>query len=206
MSKSPRLILLAAGGLVGALILVAVIVLLILGVNAKRQVQTLLSDALEMEVNVGGRLDIGFFPRLHITMENVQIHNRGSEIASAAQVSLRIELFPLLHKEVRMDSVGLTHVRISIERQSDGRFNFETRTELKRTFSPMDVARVSLSDATFLYTAQQSGKVLKAGTCDLNVEHLQLSKNKARPSQRAFPSRRCSPAGKSGQKISCCPK
>jgi uncharacterized protein involved in outer membrane biogenesis len=179
MSKSPRLILLAAGGLVGALILVAVIVLLILGVNAKRQVQTLLSDALEMEVNVGGRLDIGFFPRLHITMENVQIHNRGSEIASAAQVSLRIELFPLLHKEVRMDSVGLTHVRISIERQSDGRFNFETRTELKRTFSPMDVARVSLSDATLLYTDQQSGKALKAGSCDLNVEHLQLSKNKS---------------------------
>jgi hypothetical protein len=50
MLKSPRIILLAAAGLVGALILVAVIVLLILGVNAKLQVQTLLSDALEMEV------------------------------------------------------------------------------------------------------------------------------------------------------------
>jgi hypothetical protein len=44
-------------------------------VNAKRQVQTLVSDALEMEVNVAGRLDIGF-PSLHITMENVQIRNR----------------------------------------------------------------------------------------------------------------------------------
>jgi uncharacterized protein involved in outer membrane biogenesis len=98
-------------------------VLLILGVNAKRQVQTLASDALEMEVNVGGRLGIGFFPGLHITMENVRIRNRGSEIASAAQASLGIELFPLLHKEVRLDSVGLKHVRISVERQRDGRFN-----------------------------------------------------------------------------------
>jgi uncharacterized protein involved in outer membrane biogenesis len=129
MSKSQKLILLAAGGLVGALILVAVIVLLILGVNAKHQVQRILSDALEMEVNVGGRLDIGFFPSLHMTMENVQIRNHGSEIASAAQASLGIELFPLLHQEVRMDSVRLKHVRISIERQCDGRFNFETRTE-----------------------------------------------------------------------------
>jgi hypothetical protein len=175
MSKSPKLILLAAGGLVGALILIAVVVLLILGVNAKRQVQTLVSDALEMEVNVGGRLDIGFFPSLHITMENVQIRNRGSEIASAAQASLGIELFPLLHKEVRMDSVGLKHVRISIERQRDGRFNFETRTELKGTFPP---ARVSLSDATLLYTDQQSGKALEADSCDLDVRHLQLSKKK----------------------------
>jgi len=46
MSRSPKVILLATGGLVGALILVAVVVLLILGVNAKRQVQTLVSDAL----------------------------------------------------------------------------------------------------------------------------------------------------------------
>jgi uncharacterized protein involved in outer membrane biogenesis len=93
MSKSLKLILLATGGLVGALFLIAVVVLLILGVNAKRQVQTLASDALEMEVNVGGRLDIGFFPGLHITMENVRIRNRGSEIVSAAQASLGIELF-----------------------------------------------------------------------------------------------------------------
>jgi uncharacterized protein involved in outer membrane biogenesis len=178
MSRSPKVILLATGGLVGALIVVAVIVLLILGVNAKRQVQTLVSDALEMEVNVGGRLDIGFFPGFHITMENVQIRNRDSEIASAAQASLGIELFPLLQKEVRLDSVRLKHVRISIERQRDGRFNFETRKELKRTFPPTDVARVSLSDATLLYTDQQSGKGLEADSCGLNVRHLQLSKKK----------------------------
>jgi uncharacterized protein involved in outer membrane biogenesis len=179
MSKSPKLILLAAGGVVGALILIAVVVLLILGVNTNRQVQTLVSDGLEMEVKVGGRLDIGFFPSLHITMENVQIRNRGSEIVSAAQASLGIELFPLLHKEVRMDSVGLKHVRISIERQGEGRFNFETGTELKRTFPPMAVARVTLSDATLLYTDPQSGKGLEADSCDLDVHHLQLSKKKS---------------------------
>jgi uncharacterized protein involved in outer membrane biogenesis len=133
LSKSPKIILLAAGALVGALILIAVVVHLAHGVNAKRQVQALVSDALEMEVNVGGRLHIGFFSSFHIKMENVQVRNRGSEIASAAQAGLGIELFPLLHKEVRMDSMGLKHVRISIERQPDGRFNFETRTELKRT-------------------------------------------------------------------------
>ena len=179
MSKSPKLILFAAGGFVGALILIVVVVLLILGVNAKRQVQTLLSNALEMEVNVDGRLDIGFFPSLHITMENVQVRNRGSEIASAAQAVLWIELFPLLRKEVRMDRVGLKHVRISIERQRDGRFNFESRTELKGTFPPMDVPKVSLSDATLLYMDQQSGKGLEADSCDLDVRHLQLSKKKS---------------------------
>ena len=78
-----------------------------------------------------------------------------------------------------MDSVELKHVRISVERQRDGRFNFETRTELKRTFPLTDVARVSLSDATFLYTDQQSGKALEADSCDLDVRHLQLAKKKS---------------------------
>ena len=113
--------------------LVGVVVLLVLGVNAKRQVQTLASDALGMEVSVGGRMGIGFFPSFHITMENVQIRNDGSEVASAAQADLGIELFPLLHSEVRMDSVELKHVRMTIERQRDGKFNFETQTKLKRT-------------------------------------------------------------------------
>jgi uncharacterized protein involved in outer membrane biogenesis len=90
-------------------------------VNAKRQVQTLVSDALEMEVKVGGRLDIGFFPSLHITMENVQIRNRGSEIVSAAQASLGIEFFPLLHKGVRMDSVGLKQVGLHPENSAEMR-------------------------------------------------------------------------------------
>src|SRR5689334_17343421 len=99
MSKSPKVMLLATGGIVGVLLLIAVIVVLIVGVNAKRRVQTFLSDALDMEVDIGGQLDIGFFPSFHITMENVQIRNRGSEIVSVGQANLGIELLPLLHKE-----------------------------------------------------------------------------------------------------------
>jgi hypothetical protein len=77
-----------------------------------------------------------------------------------------------------MDSVGLKHVRISIERQRDGKFNFETPTELKQTFPP---ARLSISDATLLYTDQQSGKALEADSCDLHVRHLQVLKKKSPP-------------------------
>ena len=135
MSNSRKPILFAVGGVVGVLVLVGVVVLLVLGVNAKRQVQTLASDALGMEVSVGGRLGFGFFPSFHIAMEDVQIRNRGSEVASAAQASLGIELFPLLRREVRMDSVELKHVRMTIERQRDGKFNFETQANLKGQFS-----------------------------------------------------------------------
>jgi AsmA protein len=178
MSNSRKPILFVVGGVVAVLVVVGVVVLLVLGVNAKRQVQSLASDALGMEVSVGGRLDIGFFPSFHIAMENVQIRNRGSEVASAAQASPGIELFPLLHREVRMHSIALKQVRMTIERQRDGKFNFEPQTALKGTLPLADTTKVSVSDVTLLYTDQQSGKGFEARSCDLDVSHLQRSVQK----------------------------
>ena len=85
MSRIPKLIVFAVGGLVGILLLLVVVVLLYFGATAQRKVETLVSDAVGMEVNVHGPLDINFFPNLHITMKNVRIRNGGSEIASATQ-------------------------------------------------------------------------------------------------------------------------
>lgn len=179
MSNSRKPILFAVGGVVGVLVLVGVVVLLVLGMNAKGQVQNLASDALGMEVSVGGRMSIGFFPSFHITMEDVQIHNQGSEIASATQANLGIEPFPLLYGEVRMDRVELKHVRMTIEQQRDGKFNFETQTNLRETVAFADTTKVSLSDATLLYKDQQSGKGFEANACDLDVSHLQRSAQKS---------------------------
>ncbi len=179
MSNSRKRILFAVGGVLGVLVLIGLVVLLVLGVNAKRQVQTLVSDALGMEVSVAGRLGVGFFPSFHVSMEDVQIRNDGSEVASAAQASLGIELFPLLHSEVRMDSIELKHVRMTVERQRDGKFNFETQSKLKRTVQFADATKVSLADVTLLYTDRQSGKGFEADSCDLDVSHMQRSEQKS---------------------------
>src|SRR5512134_3970863 len=105
MARTRKLILVAIGGVAGVAFLVALGVLLTLGANAKRHVQALTSDALGMEVFVGGRLAVALFPSLHITMDDVQIRNRGAELAAAKQASVGIELLPLLRKEVRITSV-----------------------------------------------------------------------------------------------------
>ncbi|HSQ99456.1 MAG TPA: AsmA family protein [Sphingomicrobium sp.] len=145
--------------------------------NAKRHVQSRASDALGMEVTVGGRLNIGFVPSFHIAMEDVRIRNRGSDVASAAQASLWIELLPLLHGEVRIDRVELKHVKITIELARDKRFNFETEADLKGTVPFADTATVSLSDVSLLYADRQSGKGFEADSCDLDVSHLQRSEH-----------------------------
>jgi len=177
MSRTPKLIVLTVGGIIAFLTLAAVALVVVLGGNAKDQVQRLVSEALGMEVNVKGAVNIGFVPRLHVAMHDVQIRNRGSEIATAAQATVGIEFLALLHNEVRMDSVALKQARISIERQKDGRFNFETGPDPAAAPLATSVATVSLSDTTLVYTDRRSGDSLEADACEVDLRQLTLTPN-----------------------------
>jgi len=189
MANKRKIALFAAGGLL-ALLLLAVVALVFFGdVNAhKPRLEAASSDALGMEVRIGGRLGIGFFPGFHVTVEDVRIRNRGADVASAKETILGIELLPLLHKEVRIVKIGMKRPRISIEQDRDGKFNFETPEEEagKKTaeeaegmrFS-LDVTIISLSDGALFYADKKTGEELEAGDFDLDVSRLRLSEGKS---------------------------
>jgi uncharacterized protein involved in outer membrane biogenesis len=183
MAKPLKIILFAVGGLVGLLVLVAVAVLLFVDVNAyKLQLETTASGALGMEVKVGGRLGIGFFPGLYVTLEDAQIRNRGVDFISAKQANLGIDLFPLLQKEIRIGRITLKQPRISIERDADGNYNFEKPDEAGGTLPALNLAIVSLSEGTLLYTDKTenpSGEGFEAVNCNLNARRLRLAEGKS---------------------------
>src|SRR3989344_4433855 len=108
MSKPLKIIRYAVGGFVGLLIIVAVALLVFVDINVyKPRLEVAASRVLGMEVRVGGRLGIGFFPGLHVTLQDVHIRIRGTDLASAKQASLGIDLLPLLQKKVRIGRVVL---------------------------------------------------------------------------------------------------
>jgi AsmA protein len=176
MSKSLKPISLAIGALVGLLVLVTIALFIFLDVNAfKPRFEVAASRALGMEVKVGGHLGIGFFPNLLVTLEDVHIRNRGTEVATAREARIGIDFLPLLLNEVRIDKIALEHSRIYIERDSDGKFNFEKSEEGRGPLSNLNLAKVSLSDGTLLYVDKESGEGFEAKNCSLDVNHLQLS-------------------------------
>jgi uncharacterized protein involved in outer membrane biogenesis len=180
MSKSLKIILFAVGGLVGLLVLAAVAVLLFVDANAyKPRLEAAASGALGMEVSVGGQLGIGFFPGLHITLEDMHIRNREVEFVSAKEARLGIDLLPLLHKEVRIGKIALKHPRISIERDPDGNYNFEKPEAAGGMLPALYLAKVSLSDGTLLYTENPSGEGFEAVNCNLNARRLRLTEAKS---------------------------
>ncbi len=174
MAKSSKTILFIAGGLFALLVLAAVALLFFVDADAyKPRLEAVASKALGMEVSVEGRLGVNFFPGLLVTLKDVHVRNRGTEVASAAEARLGLELLPLFRKQVRMGSISLQHARISIERSRDGTFNFEQPEAARGNLPALDLAIVSLADGTLRYLDQSSGEGFEVGECSLVVRHLQ---------------------------------
>jgi len=164
--------LFAIGGLAGLLILFLVAAALIFTTNAnayKPWLEASASQALGMEVKIKGPLGIRFFPGLLLTLQDVYVRNHGVEIVSVPEARLGIEILPLLLKQVRIESLVLYHPTISIERESDGQFNFATSAQSRSGLPTMNLSNVSITDGILRYTDNKSREAFEAGNCGLRV-------------------------------------
>jgi AsmA protein len=175
MSKSLKAVIFSIGALIGLLVLAAIALFLFLDVNAyKPRFEAAVSDMMGMEVRVGGRLGIGIFPNLLVTLKDVHISNRGTEVVSAREARIGIDFFTLLHKGVRIEKIVLEHPRISIEKARDGKFNFQKSEAARGPLSNLTLAKVSFSDGTLRYVDRRTGWGFEAGDCSLDGSRLQL--------------------------------
>jgi AsmA protein len=179
MSKSLKAISFAIGALIGLLVLAMSALFLFLDINAyKPRFEAAASGIMGMEVRVGGRLGIGFFPNVRVTLNDVHIRNRGTEVVTAREARIGVDFLPLLHKEVRIDEIALEHPSISIEKARDGTFNFEKSEAAPGILPSLNLAKVSFSNGTFRYVDRQSGAGFEADDCSLDASRLQLSGRK----------------------------
>lgn len=179
MSKSLKSIGFAVGALIGLLVLAAIALSLFLDVDAyKPKLEAAISDMMGMEVEVDGRLGIGFFPDVRVTLNDVHIRNRGTEVVAAGVARIRVDFLSLLQKEVRIRQIALEHPSISLEKGRDGRFNFEKLEAARGRLPDLDLGKVSWSDGTFRYVDRQSGEGLEAADCSLDASLLRLSGRK----------------------------
>lgn len=175
MTKPAKIFLFIGSGLAGLLVFVAVLLFFADAKSYKPRFEASASEALGMEVKVNGRLGLSFFPGLLVTLKDMRIRGLETDIVSAKEVRIEVELIPLFNKEIRINKITLKQSTITIERDSNGRFNFEQPETAGGTVPSLNLTNISLSGGTLLYVDKQSGEELKAKECDLNVHHLQLS-------------------------------
>jgi AsmA protein len=176
MSKSFKIIFLVASGSLALLIFIVIALVVFVDANAyKPRLEATASAALGMEVRIDGRLGFGFSPGLLLTLRDLHILNRGADIVTAKEARIRIDLLSLLREEVQARYIALKQPRISIERDSDGTFNFEKPDSAGADSHSLYLAKLSLSNASFVYADKQSGEGLEVGDCSLVLFHLHLS-------------------------------
>lgn len=175
MTKSFKISLIAAGALVGILLLLASIAAIVLRVNAKPRLEAIASAALGMKVRISGPLTISFFPGLHLALADVHVDKRTAELASAGEVDLDIELLPLLRKEVIANQIDLKRLTLALERDQSGELDIDGLFAAGGARPALTVTKVSVSDATIAYTDKRSGRGFDATACNLDLGHLQLS-------------------------------
>jgi uncharacterized protein involved in outer membrane biogenesis len=175
MSKSLKLTVYVAGALLATAVLVAAIMLLSWRGHAKPQLEAAASDALGMDVKIGGPLVLKFFPSVAVTLEDVRIRSRDTEIASAKEARLGIELVSLLRRQVRIPKIELKHVTISVERGRDGKFNIEGSSPGTTALSNIESTDVSFTDLTFVYTNQPEGTSVHANSCNVEATDLRVA-------------------------------
>lgn len=166
MPRTLRIVLYAVGGLV-CLSVLATAVLFFVDINVfKPRLETLASSTLGMQVNIGGRLGIGILPRLHITVQDVQVRNRGKDFIFAKEADLGLRFAPLLHREVRFSQIALKDPRITIERDRDGHYNYEEPDEAKQARRQFHLVKIHISGGTLRYVDKLYDENIQAEDCD----------------------------------------
>lgn len=171
--KKKIVIILGIGG--AALVLAAVIFVLTFDINSyKPVIEAAASRAAGMDVRVNGRIKLT--PSLHasVSLENILIQNKGTDVASAKKAVVKLKLLPLLRREVLILSVGLTNPSFFVTRDREGRFNFET-PEKKPAPPPaglFKIEKISIKEASLVYLDKKSGRRVEAGECGLAVKNL----------------------------------
>ena len=176
MTKTLKAITYAAGAFIGLLVIVGFALSLFLDLNAyKSRIEAAASDTLGMEVSVGGRLGIGFFPGVQVSVEDLHIRNRGTELVTASKARIGIDFLAPLNQRAWFRKVVLEQPSITIERGRDGRFNYEKTEAIRKPLPDLMLEKLSFSGGTLRYLDRQSGKGFEAAGCRLDASRLQLS-------------------------------
>jgi AsmA protein len=180
MSKSARRVLIAFAGIaVLILLLCAWLGPRLLGANVRSRLELGASDALGMDVHIGGTVGLRLFPVLHVTLTDLRITNHGAPVANAAQAELGIELGALLHKDLQVQSVAFKHVTIVITRDRNGHFNVQRPPKTEAAARAAEILAVSLTDANFNYTDALTGSDFGAQDCKLRLSDLRVAVTQA---------------------------
>jgi hypothetical protein len=176
-AERKKFILVGGGAL--ALIVVAVIVAVsFLDINPYRhRIEAAASEAIGMDVSIKGKLGIGFFP-FGVSANDIHVGSKQGEILSIKTLKLRVELIPLLKKQLKITGCELVQPTISIVEYAEGKHNIEI-SEMKPAEDALlraasSLREIRLSQAALVHLDKKTGEKTELKEINLAIEDLSI--------------------------------
>jgi hypothetical protein len=148
------------------------ILALLLNMKAfKPQIEAAASTALGMDVRIKGRIGIALFPGFGLSLNDVNVRNRGLDVVTIEEMRIGVKLIPLARFAIKISQVGLVKPVFSIVRFKNGMFNLEKPGRTLWEKLPA-VKKISVSQGSLVYTDETSGEKIEAGGLDLSIRNL----------------------------------
>jgi hypothetical protein len=158
----------------GVITLVVFVGILALMLNIKGftpKIEAAASNVLGMDVRIKGKVGIAFFPGFDLLVKDVDVRNKGLDVATIEKMRIGLKLIPLARFEIKIIRVGLVKPVFSILRSKNEMFNLEKpgRTLWEKLLA---VKKISISQGSLVYTDETSGEKIEVGDLDLSIRNL----------------------------------
>ncbi len=178
MTARQRKLLIIVGSVIGLIIISLSALVHSIDINFyKPQIEAAVSDRLGMDFRINGRMGIGFLPVFGVSLKDVTVRSRGIDLVTVKKVRLGLKLLPFLRREVAVSGCQLVDPVFSIERDTDGTFNFETKAKPKKAvpLPLLTVRKFIISGGTIFYLDKKSGRSDELDDFGLSIKKLSLS-------------------------------
>lgn len=181
MTPKQKRILFVSGGVATLLVVVITALLLFINVNVyKPRIEASASDAIGMDFKIGGPMKIVLFPRFGVSLEKVLIKKGEMDFLSAEKVRIGLRLFPLIRREVRISEFTIINPKITVERDKNGRFNFEGEIQKPAKEEKLPVALLTMgsfviSKGELIFLDRISNTKTELNSIDLKIKDLSFT-------------------------------
>ena len=177
MNAKKKVVLFILGGGAVALVLAVVVFALTFDINSYRpRIEAAASVATGLEVRINGKMGLSFFP-FGVSAKDIHVANKGGEIISLENLKLGAELMPLLKKQLKVTSCELVKPAVTIVKDADGKYNFES-AERKSTEgvagAAFGVKEFKLSKGVMVYIDRKTGEKTEFKDFNLAIKDLSI--------------------------------
>ena len=172
-----RKYLIIAGGVAALIVIAAIIAVSLFDINSyKLKIETAASVATGLDVRINGKMGLSFLP-LGISAKDVHIAGKGGGILSLERLKLGAELMPLLRKQLKVTVCELDGAAVSIVKDIDGKFNFESTEEKSTKGGPgtaFSLNELKMSKGSLVYLDKKTGEKTELKEINLVIKGLSI--------------------------------